>query len=80
MKGLAHTLCDCVLQVLKMSSSRTVEDFNYGPDLGMIEFIANSIRNEITGELFRRVVVESKLTLALWPRLPKSDEPACQAS
>lgn len=31
-----------------MSSSRIVEDFNCGPDLGMVEFTANHVRNEIT--------------------------------
>lgn len=63
-----------------MSSSQIVEDFNYGSDLGMVEFTANGVRNEITKEMFRRVVVESKLSHALWPRLLEPDKPTCRAS
>lgn len=40
----------------------------------MAEFMANNIHNEITGEMFRRVVQESKLDLVLRPRLLKLDE------
>lgn len=43
-----------------MLSLRTAKDFNCNPNLGMAEFTTNSFRNEITGELFRQVVIVSK--------------------
>lgn len=65
---------------MEMSSSQITKDFNYGPDLGMVGFTTNNMRNKIIVEMFRRVVEESKLGMVLRPRLPKPEEPTCQAS
>lgn len=63
-----------------MSSLRITKDFNCGRNLRMAGFTSNNVRNEITGELFRRVEVESKLSTVLWPHLLELDEPTCRAS
>lgn len=63
-----------------MSSSHISEDFNSGMDLGKAEFTTNSVRNEIMWDMFKNVVEESKLSLAMSAHLPRPDEPTCQAS
>lgn len=42
-----------------MSSSRIIEDFNCDHDLGIPEFTANIVRNEITLDMFKIVVEKS---------------------
>lgn len=61
-------------------ASQGTENFNTGPDIGISEFAANHVRNEITWSMFRRVVEESRISPLLRPRLPAPHEPACQAS
>lgn len=63
-----------------MSSSQIAEYFNYGPNLGIADFTANSIQNEIMWKMFKKVVDKSKLSHALRADLPRPDELTCQAS
>lgn len=50
-----------------MLTSQTVEDLNCSLDLGMAKFTMNSVRNEITWDMFKKVIEESKLGPVLRP-------------
>lgn len=66
---------------MKLLSSRITKDFNYNPDLGIADFTANHMENEIMWEMFRNMVHDdSKLSPMLRPRLLGPDEFTCQAS
>lgn len=71
-KSVGHSVMLLWLQSISTSNVRTVlpfcrssmaskvtENFNIGPDIGVLEFTTNHVQKEITWSMFRRVVEES---------------------
>lgn len=63
-----------------MALPKDNKDFNIEPNLGIVEFTVNNIKNEIILGMFKRVVEEGKISPLLMPQLLAPKELACQAS